>query len=129
MQEVHDRAMGSRVHLAVDSPDETLTSQLIVKAVDRISELEARWSRFLPDSDIGRANSTRGVPVDVAPETRLLVKQAIRAWELTAGRYDPTVIDALVAAGYDRDLAEVQVTPKPERKQIWAICAEIREAS
>ena len=62
MQEVHDRAMGSLVHLAVDSPDETLTSQLIVTAVDRISELEARWSRFLPDSDIGRVNATRGAP-------------------------------------------------------------------
>ena len=109
MQELHHRAMGSGVHLMVDSPDGSLTSQLIVKAVDRISELEAHWSRFLPDSDISRANATRGIPVDVAPETRLLVAQAIRAWELTAGRYDPTVIDALVAAGYDRDLAEVQV--------------------
>lgn len=109
MQELHDRAMGSRVHLMVDSPNDSLTSRLMAAASDRISELEAHWSRFLPDSDISRANATRGIPVDVAPETRLLVAQAVRAWELTAGRYDPTVMDALVAAGYDRDLAEARV--------------------
>jgi thiamine biosynthesis lipoprotein len=110
MLEVHDHAMGSRVHLMVASPDDSLTSRLARYALDRISELELRWSRFLPDSDIGRANATRGIPVDVTAETRLLVKQAIRAWELTSGLYDPTVLDALVAAGYDRDLTEIRAT-------------------
>ena len=31
----------------------------------------------------------------------------MRAWRLTGGRYDPTVLDAVVANGYDRSFADL----------------------
>jgi thiamine biosynthesis lipoprotein len=83
----------------------------LAAARQRLEELEQRWSRFLPASDISRCNNTRGIPVDVHADTRLLVRQAIHASALTEGRYDPTVHDALVAAGYDRSFEQLSSTP------------------
>ena len=43
----------------------------------------------------------------VSAELFALVERAVRAWKDTAGRYDPTVLPAVVAAGYDRDFDAV----------------------
>jgi thiamine biosynthesis lipoprotein len=71
----------------------------------RIAELEARWSRFRDGSDVCRLNEAAGRAVRVHPETLDLLDVARTWWQETGGRFDPTVADALVAAGYDRDLA------------------------
>ncbi|MBM3658777.1 MAG: FAD:protein FMN transferase, partial [Actinobacteria bacterium] len=74
-----------------------------------IERLEARWSRFLPDSDVTRCNRASGHgPVEVAPETVDLVAAAIAWWHRTDGRFDPTVLHALEALGYDAPFAEVR---------------------
>jgi thiamine biosynthesis lipoprotein len=74
----------------------------------QLDHLEQRWSRFLPDSDVTRLNNAAGLPVEVDDDTLTLFDTMIDAWHLTGGRYDPTVLPALVAAGYgvsieDRD--------------------------
>lgn len=69
-------------------------------AAVRIERLEQRWSRFLPDSDISRLNAAGGRPVVVHADTLTLVATMIEAWRLTAGRFDPTVLPALVRSGY-----------------------------
>ncbi len=95
-------AMGTTVVVEVtDSPSR------VEKAQVRLAELEARWTRFTPDSDIGRANRTRGLPIDVHADTRLLVRQALRAHQLTDGAFDPTIHDALVSNGYSRTFDQV----------------------
>ncbi len=110
------QAMGTSVTIEVaGSPD------LVGVARQRIDQLENLWSRFLPGSDISRANATRGIPVDVHADTRLLVGQAIHACSLTGGRYDPTVHDALVEAGYGLSFEQITSTPgspasTPDRK-------------
>ena len=71
----------------------------------RIDELESRWSRFRPDSELCRVNAGAGRPVRVSAATCELVAAAIDAWRDTGGRFDPTVLDALEAAGYDRPFA------------------------
>lgn len=71
----------------------------------RVAELEARWSRFRAGSDVTRLNQARGRAVRVHPESLELLDTA-RTWsQVTDGGFDPTVADALVAAGYDRDRA------------------------
>lgn len=70
-----------------------------------VARLEARWSRFVPESDVSRLNTAQGRPVTVAPETVTVIADAIAWWRATDGRFDPTVLEALVAAGYDRDRA------------------------
>src|SRR5437763_13467056 len=72
-----------------------------------IADLEARWSRFLPTSEVSRVNANAGRWTVVSPDTFRLIEAAVVAWRVTAGRFDPTVLHALVAAGYDRTFAEV----------------------
>ena len=97
------RAMGSDIHLVVTGGCDGLLSV----ARDRIQALERRWSRFLPGSEIRRLNALAGGPVEVSGDTRLLVELAVQAWRLTGGGFDPTLLDALRAAGYDRTFEEL----------------------
>lgn len=75
-------------------------------AAERIvAGLEGGWSRFIPSSDVGRLNRAGGRAVTVAERTIDVVERAVAWWRETDGRFDPTVLDALEAAGYDRDHA------------------------
>ena len=75
-------------------------------ALDRarllLASLEARWTRFRPDSELSRLNAAQGRPMSLPDDTFALVEAAVAAWRLTGGRFDPTVLPALAAAGYDR---------------------------
>ncbi|HET7516823.1 MAG TPA: FAD:protein FMN transferase [Actinomycetes bacterium] len=96
-------AMGTQVELlAVDAPGGALAA-----ARSRLAELQARWSRFRPDSEISTLNRAAGRPVAVSPETLTLLALAVLGWQSTAGRFDPTVLDALEAAGYDRSIDQL----------------------
>lgn len=70
-------------------------------AVARLTDLERRWSRFRPDSEISAANAAAGRWTVVAPETLALVERAETARSHTGGRFDPTQLHEVVAAGYD----------------------------
>jgi thiamine biosynthesis lipoprotein len=95
--------MGTSCRAWIVSPDPEPTTMAVEKVV---ADLEARWSRFLPTSDVSRLNNTSaGGPVTVAPATLDLVELAVQWWQATGGRFDPTVLPALEALGYDRDRA------------------------
>jgi len=85
-------------------------------AVARLHELDRRWSRFRPDSEISRLNADAGRPVPVSPETVLLVDLAQQGWRRTDGRYDPTLLAAVRRAGYTDDFARLRAvaTPLPD---------------
>ena len=96
-------AMGTQVELlAADAPSGTLAA-----ARHRLADLEARWSRFRPDSEISTLNRAAGRPVAVSPETLTLLTLAVLGWQATAGRFDPTILEALEAAGYDRSFDQL----------------------
>ena len=96
-------AMGTQVDLlAVDAPSGALAA-----ARGRLADLEARWSRFRPDSELSTLNRAAGRPVAVSPETLTLLALAVLGWQATGGRFDPTVLDALEAAGYDRSFDQL----------------------
>jgi thiamine biosynthesis lipoprotein len=101
------RAMGTEVLvLAVGGPP-----SLLGYARSRIEGLERRWSRFLPDSELSRLNAAGTRPARVGEDTLDLLERAVAGWRLTGGAFDPTVHDALVAAGYDGDIEEVRRAP------------------
>ena len=100
--ELRFRAMGSDVHVLVDGPP-----GLLQVARDRVEELERRWSRFRPDSEISRLNALAGSPMAVSPETLGLVGRALEGARVTGGRFDPTVLGDLLRAGYDRTFEEL----------------------
>ncbi len=66
----------------------------------RLAELERRWSRFDPGSDVSRLNATPGALVMVSVDTVALLTAMRHASQETGGRYDPTLLAAINAAGY-----------------------------
>ena len=99
------RAMGTDVHLIAVGPDAELAVGL---GEWRVHELEAMWSRFLPDSEISRLNAAGGAAFPVSPETGMLIAAAIEGWRLTDGAFDPCVLPYLEDAGYDRDFGDIE---------------------
>ena len=96
------RAMGTDIELLVDAAD---AAGALDAAEAEFHRLEAILSRFLPESELSRLNESGAA--DAGPELVALTSLSLAARELTGGRFDPTVHDAVVAAGYDRTFDEV----------------------
>lgn len=76
----------------------------------RLRELEQRWSRFIPTSDISRLNMSRGQPTKVHADTVTLVQYLVTAHEQSYGAFDPTLLPALVSLGYASSLRDSSMT-------------------
>ena len=96
------RAMGSDAHVLVVGD-----AELLDLAERRIADLESKWSRFVPTSEVSRLTALAGTTVAVSPDTALLVRRAIEAWHVSAGSFDPTILGAVVRAGYDRSFEQL----------------------
>ncbi len=112
------RAMGSSVELLVcipeSQPGDDWATGLLDGATALIESLERRWSRFRPDSELSEMNAS-GRAEGLSPETFALIADALRGWQLTDALFDPTVYDALLAAGYDRSFHELSLRhPNPD---------------
>lgn len=68
--------------------------------IDRIRELEARWSRFIETSEVSEINRRAGHVTSASRETIRLVEAMIDGWRATDGAFDPTLLGAIVALGY-----------------------------
>ncbi len=112
------RAMASEAHvIVVGGSDGSVGDRLAADARAHLEHLEQRWSRFLPDSDITRVNSSSGRPVEVDADTLTLFFTMLDAWRLTQGRFDPTVLPALMALGYRasiEDARRITIVPSNE---------------
>jgi thiamine biosynthesis lipoprotein len=73
----------------------------------RIDEFDAACNRFRSDSEISRLNSIHGEPVVVSNTLALALDAALQAAAATDGLCDPTVLNSLLALGYDRDYDEL----------------------
>jgi thiamine biosynthesis lipoprotein len=108
------RAMGTEVHLIAVARSARAASAAVDRGRERIEELEAHWSRFRPASEVSVMNALAGMPVRVSPETIALVQRALNGVRLTGGRFDPTVLGAVVRAGYDRTYTEIVPDAAPD---------------
>ena len=97
--------MGSEISLYAPDTDRTPAALAAVRSV--FEREEQRFSRFRGDSELTRVNEAAGRWTRVSPGFAALVTEALRQAAATGGRFDPTVLDAIVAAGYDRDFDEV----------------------
>jgi FAD:protein FMN transferase len=103
------RAMGTEVAVLADAAVDPVIFAAAVATVTSIFEREeSRFSRFHEDSELSRVNRSAGRWVEVSRPFADVVAMAIRGAERTGGLFDPTVLLALEAAGYDRDFAFVE---------------------
>ncbi|MCU1358347.1 MAG: thiamine biosynthesis lipoprotein ApbE [Acidimicrobiales bacterium] len=96
-----------------------LGSAELAEAAGEIDRLEQHWSRFRPSSDLSRLNRSPGVPVALPAVTFDLIVAALDACGRTAGWFDPTILPALEAAGYDRTFADL-IDPADEPRPVAA---------
>lgn len=75
--------------------------------------VEATLTRFDPESPLSQLNREAGLWVIVPPLLYQAVQAALDAARETAGAFDPTILDALIAAGYGRSF-EQGPTPRGE---------------
>ena len=121
MEELRFKAMGSDVHaIVVGGPN-----GLAERARERIDELEQRWSRFRPSSEISRLNAQAGQPVEVSDETIELVSLAIEAWRITGATFDPTVLGAVLRAGYTTSFDHLPTHAAPPISDLVIACTDI----
>jgi len=116
MQRDPFRAMGTLCALAVSAaPDElTLGRKALIAGRREVEACERALSRFDPESDLTRLNGAGGEWV--IADLRLIdaLTAATSARSETGGLYDPTILPALAAIGYDRSfelLTEQEGTP------------------
>jgi thiamine biosynthesis lipoprotein len=108
MEVDHFRAMGSDASvLVVGGPPRLNTLARL-----RIAELEARWSRFIPSSEVTRLNEAAGdAALVVSSDTFELVSRAIEGWRATHGLFDPTVLGDVLRAGYTTNFDDLGPEP------------------
>lgn len=104
MQEFTHRfqAMGTEVGLCLWHVNEPLAHQALHRTERFFAQTEARLSRFKSDSELSRLNRAAGRPFMVSSLLFKLVESALNWRERTGGIFDPTILQALIAHGYDR---------------------------
>lgn len=95
-------AFGTTVGVWVTPAQHIATAERVLRAW--VSAVDAACSRFRADSDLSRVNTAAGRTVRVSPVLMEALGAAIAMAELTEGFCDPTLGDAVIAAGYDRPL-------------------------
>jgi FAD:protein FMN transferase len=103
--EIRLEAFGTLAVLAVSEPERLDDAAAAVSQV--VDYFDLACSRFRSDSELSMVNASAGSPVRVGPVLLEAVSAALRAARLTDGDVDPTVGEALIALGYDRDFEEV----------------------
>jgi FAD:protein FMN transferase len=102
-------ALGSTAVVSVTEPDRLALARKTVERV--IAQFDLVCSRFREDSELSGLNRAAGAAVEVSPLLLDAVDAALRAARLTDGDVDPTVGEALIALGYDRDFEALAAGP------------------
>ncbi len=101
------RAMNSEIVLAAEGPADSLTLGFKL-ARDFIAAGEERFTRFTDTSELSCLNRSAGAWFQASPELFDVVQQACEFARETHGLFDPTMLDALEAAGYDKSMDDVR---------------------
>jgi thiamine biosynthesis lipoprotein len=80
------------------------TDHLVLAVTELFAEVEAQCTRFDPDSPLMQANAAADDWFRVPARCYAAILAAEDAYRVTAGRFDPRVLRALHAIGYDRTL-------------------------
>lgn len=99
------RAMGTDVSLMLWSDHEQRARNALAGVERFFVQMEQKLSRFLPGSELSQLNRAAGRPFAASPLLFDLVSLALDWRRRTAGIFDPSVLNALVASGYDRPFA------------------------
>jgi FAD:protein FMN transferase len=104
-------ALGTSARLAVWPPEHVGAAMAAVDTV--LAALDRQASRFRPDSEISWLHRSAGGLFMLSDGLAEAVGVALEAAHWTGGLTDPTVGEALISLGYDRDFAAID----PDRRE------------
>ena len=108
MEYLEFRAMNSDIVLAAEGEPESI-ARGFDQAQSLITSLEARFTRFSDTSELARLNQANGAWFHASDELFDVVLQAYEYVDETGGLFDPSVLDALESAGYDRSMDDLRM--------------------
>jgi len=76
-----------------------------------VASLQERLTRFEPTSELSALNRAAGRWVEVGPELEALLREGLRAHQVSGGLVHVGVLGALLAAGYTRPLRQGPTPP------------------
>jgi thiamine biosynthesis lipoprotein len=120
------RALGTACSVSVTARDaeRLLARRALLAGSAEVEACERALSRFDPASDLSRLNLATGEWVGVDERLERALYAALRIREETDGLFDPTILPALVAAGYDRSFEHLEEHP-PRSAVGWRAGAQI----
>ena len=107
MEYLEFRAMNSDIVLAAEGEPESI-ARGFDQAQSLITSFEARLTRFSDTSELARLNRANGEWFHASDELFDVVLQAYEYVDETGGLFDPSVLDALESAGYDRSMDDIR---------------------
>lgn len=118
------RAMNCEMAAWVVTPDEAAATAGLEHVRAFMAEVEARLSRFRSDSELSYVNARAGQSVRVSPLFWEVLTAALAAAAESGGLYDPTLLDALEAAGYTDSFERLASTEarsehRPKVRRLW----------
>ena len=123
------RAMGCQM-LAILEQDSEPVSSILNQVPEWFEEWEQTLSRFRYNSELSRLNRTADQPVTVSQTLWDVFQASLLADQATGGLVTPTVLDAIVMAGYDRPFDELLAnTGYPARQGYIDLWTEIHPLS
>ena len=103
----HFRAMGTEVGLWLWSQDDQQARLVLAEVEQVFAQTEARLSRFQSESELSQLNRAAGGPFAASNLLFELVETALTWRDRTAGIFDPTILKALIACGYDLSFEQI----------------------
>ena len=101
------RAMNSDIILAAEGSADSRTLGF-KQARDFIAASEERFTRFTDTSELSRLNRAAGAWFQASPEMFEVVRQAHELAVETDGLFDPSILTALEALGYDKSMDDIR---------------------
>jgi FAD:protein FMN transferase len=134
------RELASRRFSALGSTCELLAlgagQAALERCEQRVLEEEARFTRFVKDSELARLNAGDGRYVPVSPEMFAMLEAALWAYEESGGLVNAAILPALTAAGYDRPFrqglsqtASAEPVPVPGLPEVLILDAATRSVA
>ena len=95
-QRIDFQAMGTSFFCILVGADKEVCDSIYSLAI----ELESKWSRFIPDSEVMLLNNNPGLRREVSDATLRLVSEMKLGFELTQGLYSGNVMGELMDLGF-----------------------------
>ena len=113
------RAMAADNEVQIHAGDAHLARTAADRAIAEVHRIEAKYSRFRPDSLLSRINAAAGGdPVAIDAETQALLDYAHACWRESDGLFDPT--SGVLRRAWDFGIARV-----PTAKELEPLLARI----